>query len=338
MESAIPEHLRVTRTRHPRVTDDYRPAYPSFVARHSPRVRRLVMAYLGAQGAPAVDPGLSAALVEPDGPRHWDRAVEQDPAGGGDPDVVTAAYWDDPAAFGRWFDRHREPWLAGTGGGRWVEVIRPTAHRYETIFGGRGRPEGVAVLAERFSGEVREHGYWGAMRDRMPAAQHDELHDPGELVVSQDGGSTRVYPAGSVCVIRSGQDWADTSVEERQVYLGQVEPNLRAGMGFLRVEGRAVGCFANRYLSVLDSAGRPTERSYGLGWWRSMAELERWSESHPTHLAIFGAFGRLVRAQGGRTKLRLYHEVAVAEPDEQWFEYANCRPGTGLLGAVAARG
>ena len=31
------------------------------------------------------------------------------------------------------------------------------------------------------------------------------------------------------------------------------------------------------------------------------------------------------------TLLRLYHEVAVAEPAEQWFEYAGCRERTGLL-------
>ena len=29
--------------------------------------------------------------------------------------------------------------------------------------------------------------------------------------------------------------------------------------------------------------------------------------------------------RGAPTKLRLYHEVSVAEPAEQWFEYAGCR-------------
>jgi hypothetical protein len=105
----------------------------------------------------------------------------------------------------------------GAGRGRWIEAIRPTVERYETIFGSRRRPEGVAVLADSFSGEIREHG-------------------------------------------------------------------------------------------------RPT----------------------PTHLAIFGAFGRLVRAQGAKTQLRLYHEVSVATPDEQWFEYVDCHERTGLLGALRA--
>jgi len=103
-------------------------------------------------------------------------------------------------------------------------------------------------------------------------------------------------------------------------------------MDFLRDHGDDVGCFANRYLTLLDEAGRPTEKTYGLGWWRTLADLERWSESHPTHLAIFGAFMKMA-TRGAPTKLRLYHEVSVAEPAEQWFEYAGCRERTGLLDA-----
>ena len=331
MESAIPAQLTVARTRHPRVPDDFRPPYPSFVARHAPSVRQLVMAYLGSQGTSGHE-ALDSALGGPDGPGHWDRATQVED--GLPPDIVTAAYWDDPAAFDRWFARYREAWLTGGGGqGRWIEAIRPAVERYETIFGSRRRPEGVAVLAESFSGEIREHGYWGGMRDRMPASQTSPLHAPGELDVERNGARVRVRPRGSLCLIRSGQDLSDADSDERRMYTEEVEPNLRAGMGFLRDEGFAVGCFANRFLTVLDDAGRPTERTYGLSWWRTLVDLERWSETHPTHLAIFGSFGRLVRAQGARTRLRLYHEVSVASPDEQWFEYEGCRERTGLLGA-----
>ena len=145
----------------------------------------------------------------------------------------------------------------------------------------------------------------------------------------------RVRPAGSLCLIRSGQDWSDCDPDERRLYLEEVEPNLRAGMDFLRAHGPDVGCLSNRYLRVLDAAARPTERTYGLSWWRSLADLERWSATHPTHLAIFGAFTRMVRAQGGRTRLRLYHEVSVAEPDEQLFCYVDCDEHTGLLAAAS---
>ena len=49
MESAIPSHLTTARSRHQRVPDDYRPPYPSFVARHKPTVSRVVMTYFGLQ-------------------------------------------------------------------------------------------------------------------------------------------------------------------------------------------------------------------------------------------------------------------------------------------------
>lgn len=323
MESAIPSHLTVARTRPRRIPDDFVPPYPSFVARPATSVRQVVMAYLGAVDGELG--GLDAALAAADGPLHHDRATQ------GAGDVVTAAYWDDPEVFDRWFARHREPWLAG--GGRWIEAIRPRVEEFETIFGSRSRPEGVAVLAEGFSGEVQEHAYWGGMRDRMPASQTDPLHDPAPIDVVRDGDRVRVRPRGSVCLIRSGQDWSGSSPQERRTYLDDVEPNLRAGMDFLRDEGRTVGCLANRYLTVLDSEGRPTERTYGLGWWRTMADLEQWSGTHPTHLAIFGAFNRLVRRQGGATRLRLYHEVSVAGPADQWFEYSDCPERTGLISA-----
>jgi aldoxime dehydratase len=74
-----------------------------------------------------------------------------------------------------------------------------------------------------------------------------------------------------------------------------------------------------------------------MSWWRTLGDLETWAASHPTHLRIFGAFGRLVRQQGERTRLRLYHEVTVATPEQQWFAYHRCRLGTGLLIADPAR-
>lgn len=310
VESAVPPHLRETRSRPLRVPDDYVPQFPSFVARHPESVRQLVMAYLGGTGSPDLT-----------GARHHDRAT-------GHGETVTTAYWDDPAAYERWAAAHRDAWLAEPG--HWMEVAAPGVERYETIFGARSRPEGAAVLADGFSGPVQEHGYWGGMRDRMAAAQHDALHAPADLDV-EPGEPTRVRPRGSLCLIRSGQDWTDTTGDERRTYLEEIEPRLREGMEFLRTRGRSVGCLANRYLTVLDDEGAPTDRSYGWSWWRSLADLERWSESHPTHLEIYGAFGRMAAAQRGRIALRLYHEVVVVEPDETWFGYRDCPPGTGLL-------
>lgn len=330
LNSAIPPHLREARVLEAATPDGHHPPYPSFTAWAAPDVRQVVIAFLGAQGAGRTD-DLGPALREADGPRHHDRAVtvERDdrPA-----ETVVAAYWTDPLAFERWFDAYREAWLSPADGGRWIEAVRPSVRRLETIAGARSRPEGVAVVAERFSDPIVEHGYWSSMRDRMPASATESLDDPFTPWATVVDDRVRVQGRGSVCLIRSGQDWSGTGDDERRTYLDAIAPRLHEGMDHLAgPDGPAAGCLSNRFLTVVDDDGAPVERTYGLSWWRTMADLERWSASHRTHLAIFGAFGRAVREQGGRSALRLYHEVAVAAPHEQWFEYAGCVPGTGLL-------
>ena len=170
VESAIPPHLTVERTRPRRVPDDYAPPYPSFVARNAPEVSQVVMAYLGLQprGDPPSLDALDAALAAADGPVHHDRAT-------GDGEIVTAAYWVDPDTFDRWWAAHRDSWLGDgvrDGHGRWAEIIRPRVEEHETLFSSLGRPEGVAVLAEGMSGEVVEHAYWAGCatgsRSRRP--------------------------------------------------------------------------------------------------------------------------------------------------------------------------
>jgi aldoxime dehydratase len=70
-----------------------------------------------------------------------------------------------------------------------------------------------------------------------------------------------------------------------------------------------------------------------MSWWKSLAALERWSESHPTHVAIFGAAMKYLSALGPNARLKLYHEVTVASAAQQSFEYLNCHDATGMLRA-----
>ena len=101
-------------------------------------------------------------------------------------------------------------------------------------------------------------------------------------------------------------------------------------MDFLRDHGDDVGCFANRYLTVLDEDGRPTEKTYGLGWWRTLADLERWSESHPTHLAIFGAFMSSAPARTSSAICLLPVSVmTISTPLWRWWKAARVRSTTG---------
>jgi aldoxime dehydratase len=343
MESAIPEHLRSTRTRRRRVPDDYAPPYPSFVARHQPSVRRLVMAYFGIQtrlASPEADRAMAqlvASLETDGGPKHWDQARYIDEAGF--TNTVTVAYWDDRAKFDGWFPAARDGWTgakrAGGTFGTFIEALYPSVEGYETLFSSLGRPEGIAVLADGMSGEVQEHAYWGGMRDRIARSQTDEMAPAGTARAIRDGARIQVLPHDNLCLIRSGQDWGDTEASERKMYLEDVEPVLREGMDFLRDSGRSIGCYANRYMMVVGPGGRPTEKSYGMSWWKSLAALERWAESHPTHVRIFGAAMKYLSTLGPAAKLRLYHEVTVARADEQLFEYVDCHPRTGMLNAVA---
>ena len=301
------------------------------------------MAYFGLQtrGAPSVAAEqalarLAADFTTSDRPTHWDRASYVDEAGF--TNVVTVAYWDDRQTFDRWFPSARERWTGeqrtNNGFGTFIEALYPSVEGYETLFSSLGRPEGVAVLADGMSGEVLEHAYWGGMRDRIPLSQTSEMAPAGAARAIRDGARIRIIPHDNLCLIRSGQDWGDTEAAERQMYLGDVEPVLREGMDFLRDQGRSIGCYANRYMTVVGPDGAATEKSYGMSWWKSLSALERWAESHPTHVRIFGAAMKYLSTLGPAAKLRLYHEVTVARADEQLFEYVDCHPQTGMLNAV----
>ena len=342
MESAIPPHLRSDRARPRRIPDDYAPPYPSYVARHKPGVKRVVMAYFGVQyageasaHAAAALQRIAAAFTAANEPSHWDRASYVDEAGF--TNIISIAYWDATASFDAWFAIHGRDWTADSrvseGVGYFIEVLRPAVERYETLFSATDRPEGIAVLADSMSDVVQEHAYWGGARDRIPLSQTDEMAPAGMPRVVAEGARRRVVPHGNLCLIRSGQDWGDTEAGERHMYQHEVEPVLREGMDFLRDDGLAIGCFANRYMRVLDAGGAPIDKSFGMSWWKSLAALERWSESHPTHLAIFAAAMKYLQALGPAAKLKLYHEVTVAAADEQFFEYLNCHDRTGMLRA-----
>jgi len=339
MDSAVPEHLRCPRTRQRRVPDDYAPPFASPVARFDSGLKQVVMAYFGIQHpvlhSRAAREGmdrLESDMQRPDGPRHVDRASYVDEAGYYS--LINIAYWSDPQAFDRWFASHGQGWTKGLSKvdrcGTFVEVVKPAVERFETLFSSLA-PEGVARLGCGFSGNVQEHGYWGGARDRLPLAQTDGLASGGYPVVVADGLTQRVIPHENLCLIRSGQDWSSTVGEERRMYVSDIEPVLRAGMEFLRDSGSEVGCFANRYVRLLDQQGQPLEKSFGMSLWTSLSALERWSESHPTHLAIFGVAMKYLKRMGTDGQLKLYHEVAVIEARDQFYEYSNCHPQTGML-------
>jgi aldoxime dehydratase len=296
--------------------------------------------YIGAKPA-VVDEalaGIAESLTAAHAPGHWDRAEYVDEAGY--VNVITAAYWQSREAFKAWLDapRHRDWWedeaRCEDGIGYFREIFLPRAEEFETIFSHR-HPEGVSHLAECMSGEVFEHGYWGSSRDRIARSQVSDLEPSGFPVPDVASGSlagrVRVTPQENLCLIRSGQDWTETGEAERDLYLSDVLPPLSEGMLFLRDEGHRIGCYNNRFMTMVDQNGSRIDKSYSLSMWRGLAELERWAESHPTHLAIFVAAIRHYSHLRDAAMLRVYHEVSIVRREDQIIDYINCHSNTGFM-------
>ena len=348
MESAIASNLRCPRSQPKRFADDYQPPYPAYTARSPASLERVVMGYYGVQWLPeqrrAADQAVATIglqLAGSDGASTVERAQYVDEAGY--ETLLQIAYWTDPEAYRRfsetadiaawWSSDDRET----DGVGIFREIIQPSMSHLETLFSSADQLEGVGcVFGSRSEQDIQEHGYWGSMRDRLPAAQTDALAPSGELSASTGISPKRIRIAGhaNIAVIRSGQDWSHTSGAELELYEGEMEPVLRAGMDYLRDSGKEIGCYSNRYLRHVNEEGKPVSRSFGYSYWRSLKHMEDWAEWHPTHEAIFGGFMNMVRALHGALDLQLYHEVVVVQPDEQFFEYIACHPRTGLAGML----
>lgn len=344
MESAIDTHLKCPRTLSRRVSDDYTPPFPMFVARGDESLRQAVMAYFGVQYVDdAKRPQALSALrhiVESfglaDGPLRHDLTHHVDNQD--HHNLMAVAYWADPAAYCRWLrsDEVKGWWGSeerlSEGLGYFREIVAPRAEQFETLYAFTEDFPGIGGVMGQCSGEIEEHAYWGSMRDRIPLSQTDWMEANGNLtVVSGDpakGGRVIVRGHDNIALIRSGQDWMAAGEEERNLYFDEILPSLQDGMDFLRDNGDTLGCYSNRFVRSIDIDGNELDESYDIGHWRSLGELERWAESHPTHLRIFVTFFRVVT---GLDKLRLYHEVSVSDGKDQMFEYINCHARTGMM-------
>jgi aldoxime dehydratase len=344
MESAIDKHLKCPRTLSRRVPDEYQPPFPMWVGRADEQLEQVVMGYWGVQyrGEDQREAALNAmrhiaaSLSLPHGPLSHDLTHHTDNSGYDN--LMIVGYWKDPAAYCRWLRTPEviEWWSSedrvSDGLGYFREIVAPRAEQFETLYGFRDELPGVGAVMDTISDDIEEHGYWGSMRDRFPISQTDWMAPSGELTVifgdPAKGGRVVVQGHDNIALIRSGQDWADAGDEERSLYLNEILPTLQAGMDFLRDSGKDLGCYSNRFVNYIDLDGNLLNLSYNIGHWRSLEKLERWAESHPTHLRIFVTFFRVATSL---SKLRLYHEVSVSDANDQVFEYINCHPQTGML-------
>ncbi len=259
-------------------------------------------------------------------------------AGGGLHETTCIAYWrnQDAAkatmssgAYTAFWKKH----IDADGYGVIKECANIPFNRTETLFSGPVYGHGYSQMREGIVGPIPHHQYWGGMRDRIPLSAHDALEANGSsvCVVEQSGNHVVVEAHENLCIIRSGQDWSNCDDEQLSEYIDTIEPTLKAGMAFLRDQGDEVNCYSCRYMKDIALDGSNLRRSCGIAYFRTMRDLENWSEHHPTHLEIFNTFLSIAPRYGPNLQLQLWHEVSVLPATDCSAEYVNCRPGTGWM-------
>jgi aldoxime dehydratase len=209
--------------------------------------------------------------------------------------------------------------------------------RLETLHSTQNR-HGVANLAANLEGPIPEHAYPGAARDRISVSATQDISgaanvDTNKIVSRVSSGGKRIHltPPANMCVIRSGQDWANCKPKERSFYLNEVHPTLLDGMTYLTENAAQSRCLSMRLMTSVDQGQQELEQTFGLGYAMDIFAFEEWAKSHPTHLKIFGTFMTHAQKFGEQMQLRLWHEVTVLQDNDGEFEYLNCHQKTGLL-------
>lgn len=326
---------------------DWEPPYPSFSAAFAPDVDQVVMAYYAIVRAPGGDAEANAfiawmrmAVADRHGPAVVNRARHRNARG--EVSEIFILYWTDIERFTAWeMSRPVAGWWLSPQrlhehSGYWREVWQPPLSHLETLISSQC-PIGLAEARQSITGPVQAHAYWGSARDRIPHSMTDPLRSPldatpsSAMAVASRGLRLRLSPPRHLCLIRSGQDWTDCGSEESELYFRAVHPTLIAGMNFLRDNPWETGCLSCRFMDQVSPDGQAEKKTFATACFLSLAHLEAWARSHPTHLAIFGAFHRLVKQRNFQLDLKLWHEVSVMPADAARCEYINCRPKTGLL-------
>ena len=255
---------------------------------------------------------------------------------------VTCAYWIDEERFAAWSaDAGAEEWWedpARLGGpcGSWREVLRVPRDRQESIYW-EDYPAGLMASPEVEVFPTPYCGYYGAMRDRIPAAATDALDAAEGAVLAPQPGRVgygehwSVVPPANLAVIRSANTWGRMDPEQRADYEAKLRKPLGAGMDFLSSNPLPSGCASMRWNRTTDAAGNEVPEEHAHAHFLSLRHMERWAEGHDTHAAIFDAAITRYRDYGARNQLRTWHEVYVLPEGGQRFEYLNCHPKTGLL-------
>ncbi|MFD2370312.1 phenylacetaldoxime dehydratase family protein [Brevibacillus sp. GCM10020057] len=304
----------------------------------------LVFAQFGIQAKNGMNPEkymeqFLQAFTNPNGPVHVDRAIHQDI----DEYVnhIFLAYWDNKESFENWNSTSpiAKYWDESAAPveeiGLWREILFIPNDHIETLHSGENYDSGVSNFLPLTYTKV--HEYWGSMRDRLKASRLEsfeteydkEMLEP--VHVESIGKRIRIYPSDNICLIRTAQNWSQCSNEERNTYLELVEPTLKEGAEYIRQNPSETGCLSSKFVYELALNGDSLDKSCTIAYFLSLAHLEEWAKSHPSHLKIYHTFFEMLQMHNYATELALWHEVSVLKTDQAIFEYMNCHSSTGLL-------
>lgn len=335
-----------------RMPEGFKPSVQRWSARFGNDATDFVVGYYGVQGDTAEALSTSpfavwkdAVLAQAGGPEAHDMVQFVD--GGGKCNWVLIAYWPTVDRFNVWRSDPsnaafwENPARLSEPTGYFREELRVKADRYETIYfvdfrGGISRSPEVR-LEKTF-----ESSYWGAARDRIPRAACDRLESSAATSLCTtsrptEGARFVVFPPNNLAIIRSGQYWERSGEDQRADEIKRMRPRFEAGLEFLANHPIDTGCCVLRYMRHFDERGRLNSESAVHGIFQSLADLERWTQDHASHKAIYAEAFRQLMLYKERRELRTWHEVFVFDSKGQHFEYLICHPRTGLLPYFDAR-
>lgn len=324
---------------------EWEPPVPAWSAKIEPDCTEVVVGYIGVQihqdsdeKATKFHSWYTEMMSTENAPIHTERGRVTDSANYINDFYIS--YWNSKEEYEKWRSStaYSNWWndeaRTNEGLGYWSEPMIVPTERFETLFSSEDKA-GAAVIFNEYKGPIKEHNYFGGMRDRFPIAEvnllvgnQEELKE--ESVIDSIGKRVHLKTPENLAIIRSAQNLTQSSKEEKRRYDDEVYPHLIAGMEFISSNPQETGCCSSRFSEELTLSGEVTNKTFGFAYFLTLGHLEKWSKTHPTHLKIFHSFLEMMQTMEQPVDIKLWHEVSVL-PEGQTFEYINCHPKTGLL-------
>jgi aldoxime dehydratase len=184
----------------------------------------------------------------------------------GRPVTIVVAYWTSTSAQanwsvgGDWAQWWESPDRLHDGVGYWRETLVCPYDRLETIYSqntyriGFGRTPGSEIV------KITDNGYFGAARDRLPISAVDEVKFPLGVAVRYDdsidprGRRVLVFTPLNTLVMRSGQFWHNSELEQAQDYESSLRPKLDRGMDYLAAHPDTGCIYLRQMINVEDDS------------------------------------------------------------------------------------